>query len=133
MVRSHRSLWPSLPILLAFSALVGCGGDRAAHDAAGTVRIAVASNFVEPLEELAARFRSMTGFRTVISSGSTGALHAQINNGAPFDVFLAADSARPALLESDGYVVSGTRFTYAVGRLVLFSPAIADVANGPEI
>ncbi len=89
---------------------------------AADVRIAVAANFTDTTRELIAAFGEATGLEAVASYGSTGKLYAQIDNGAPFDVFLAADSPRPELLEKNGQGVSGTRFTYARGKLVLWSP-----------
>lgn len=86
-----------------------------------TVTIAVASNFVSTAREIATEYSHRSGVPVRVSSGSTGKLYAQIINGAPFDVFLAADSERPRLLEQSGHVVSGTRATYAVGVLVLWS------------
>jgi molybdate transport system substrate-binding protein len=94
---------------------------------AGQATVAVASNFAVPARELAERFEERTGNRLTISSAATGKLYAQIVNGAPFDVLLAADRQRPKLLEEDGWGVEGSRFTYAVGSLVLWSrdPAYA--------
>jgi len=89
---------------------------------AAAVRAAVAANFAGTLKELARGFEAETGHRVQISSGSTGKHYAQIRNGAAFDVFLAADSIRPARLESEGVGVAGSRFTYAVGRLALWVP-----------
>lgn len=86
------------------------------------VRLAVAANFHDASERLAVRFTEKTGHSTRISYGSTGKLYAQIRHGAPFDVFLAADQERPRLMEQDGSGIPGTRFTYAVGKLVLWSP-----------
>ena len=85
------------------------------------LRIAVASNFLLPLKELSRKFKESTGHKVVVISGSTGKLYAQIKQGAPFDILLAADSLRPELLEKEGIGVSGSRFTYAVGRLALWS------------
>ena len=87
----------------------------------GEVHVAVASNFLNPIKEIAKRYKQDTGDRLILISGSTGKLYAQARNGAPFDVLLAADSTRPALLEQEGVGVIGTRFTYAVGALVLWS------------
>ncbi len=83
--------------------------------------IAVASNFARTAQEIAANFTAATDVRVRISAGSTGKLYAQIVHGAPFDVFLAADVMRPELLERSGHAVIGTRFTYAIGALVLWS------------
>lgn len=83
--------------------------------------IAVASNFRAAAEEIAAEFTSTTRIPVRISSGSTGMLYAQIVNGAPYDIFLAADARRPQLLENDALAVGGSRLTYATGSLVLWS------------
>ena len=83
--------------------------------------VAVAANFLVPMQAIAAAFEDETGHELVLVPGSTGQLYAQILNGAPFDVFLAADAERPALLADDGLAVVGSRFTYARGRLVLWS------------
>lgn len=90
--------------------------------AAETLTLAVAANFADTLEELATHFDAEAGHRVRISAGSTGKLYAQIRNGAPFDAFFAADAERPKKLEAEGLIVPGSRFTYAVGRLVLWSP-----------
>jgi len=103
-------------------------------DDARTVRVAVASNFRGVQEALAEAFGERTGHRVVASSGSTGTLHAQIVNGAPFHVLLAADTLRPARLEAEARAVPGSRFTYALGRLVLWGsqagPGRAEVGPG---
>lgn len=84
-------------------------------------RIAVAANFAGPMQRLVPLFEGATGHRLVVAVGSTGALHAQIRHGAPFDVFLAGDSTAPAMLRAAGDGVEGYLFTYATGRLVLWS------------
>lgn len=96
---------------------------------AGEVRIAVASNFTAPAKRLALDFEKETGHRTVFVFGATGKFYAQIRNGAPFDVLLSADAETPARLEKEGGAVAATRFTYAVGRLALWS-ARADLVDG---
>ena len=83
--------------------------------------IAVASNFLETAQQLADEFERQTENDLIITSGSTGKLYAQITQGAPFDVLLAADQERPRRLEETGAAVKGTRFTYARGRLALWS------------
>lgn len=88
--------------------------------------VAVASNFLRAATELTARFSSETGVTIRLSNGSTGHLYAQILNGAPFDVFLAADVERPELLEQSGHAVAGSRFTYAKGGLALWSRNATD-------
>lgn len=85
------------------------------------VTVAVASNFAKTAQTLSAAFTQATGIPVRLSYGSTGKLYAQIINGAPFDVFLAADSARPLLLEQSGLIIDGSRQTYATGSLVLWS------------
>ena len=89
---------------------------------AADLRVAVAANFAATLQVLADDFRSETGHTVLVSAGSTGKHYAQIRHGAAFDVFLAADSARPGRLEAEGVGVAGSRFTYAVGRLALWVP-----------
>jgi len=84
--------------------------------------VAVAANFSEAMEALETRFEGECGHSLTVTTGSTGKLYAQIQHGAPFDVFLAADQRRPQLLEEQGQAVAGSRFTYAVGRLALWSP-----------
>lgn len=92
-----------------------------ATTAAEEVRVAVATNFLTTLKEIATNFERDTGHTAVVSSGSSGKLYAQIKNGAPFDVFFSADVTRPKLLEEEGFAVQGSRFAYAVGRLTLWS------------
>lgn len=93
-----------------------------------SLTVAAASNFARPAHELAERFEKASGHDVRITTASTGKLYAQIENGAPFDILLAADKERPLLLEKSGLGVAGTRFTYAVGSLVLWSrdPALAN-------
>jgi len=100
--------------------LVFClqSGSLFANDA---VTVAVASNFAAAAADISAAFRKETGVSIRISHGSTGKLYAQILHGAPYDVFLAADGERPLLLERQGLIVSGSRATYAMGSLVLWS------------
>lgn len=100
---------------------------------AGDIRVAVAANFRAPLEPLALAFEKASGHKLLISAGSTGQLFAQIANGAPFDVFLAADSDRPARLASDGFGVTGSVFTYASGRLALIARAVPAVGETPDL
>jgi len=93
------------------------------------VRVAVAANFALPLKVLAADFERDSGHKMLVSVGSTGKFYAQIKGGAPFDVFLAADDETPARLEKEGDAVAGSRFTYATGKLVLWS-ANANLVDG---
>jgi molybdate transport system substrate-binding protein len=88
---------------------------------AAEAQVAVAANFAETIKAIAAVLEKTTGHTLRVSLGPTGGLYTQIKNGAPFDVFLAADTERPAMLEKEGLTQPGTRFTYATGRLVLWS------------
>ena len=92
---------------------------NAAHS--DQVQIAVAANFIAPMKEIAARFERETGHQVLASYGATGKFYAQIKNGAPFDILLAADDETPARLEKEGACAPGSRFTYAIGKLVLWS------------
>lgn len=92
-----------------------------AHLQAESINVAVASNFAQPMKELVSRFERNTGHNVTLSFGSAGKLYAQITHGAPFAVFLSADQKMPQLLEESGRAVRGSRFTYAEGRLVLWS------------
>ncbi len=101
---------------------------------ADQVTVAVAINFVKPLELLKPLYEKASGHTLVVSGGSTGRLYAQIKNGAPYDVFLSADERHPRLLEEEGHGVAKTRFTYAVGRLVLWSSKNEMLgSDGPSI
>jgi molybdate transport system substrate-binding protein len=86
------------------------------------IRVAVATNFATTMDDLVARFEASSEHSVVVSTGSTGTHYAQIKNGAPFELFFAADVERPALLEAEGVAVPGSRFTYAIGRVALWSP-----------
>ncbi|WP_134677663.1 molybdate ABC transporter substrate-binding protein [Ectopseudomonas khazarica] len=96
---------------------------------ADEVKVAVAANFTAPMQAIAPEFEKATGHKLVAAFGATGQFYAQIRNGAPFEVFLAADDSTPSKLESEGLTVEGSRFTYAVGGLVLWSAA-ADYLDG---
>lgn len=89
--------------------------------AADEIKVAVAANFADAMTALVSRFETDAGHTVVPVFGSTGKLYAQIVNGAPFALFLAADVERPKLLEEQGRAVAGSRWTYAVGRLILWS------------
>ncbi len=88
---------------------------------AAEIRIAVATNFATAIKRISAKFEASTGHSVLLISGSTGKHYAQIKNAAPFDIFFAADRKRPELLENEGLALSASRFTYAVGELVLWS------------
>jgi molybdate transport system substrate-binding protein len=105
------SRWlPALCVLLSSTAAL-----------AGDVQVAVAANFTAPMKQIAADFEKDTGHKALLTFGATGKFYAQITNGAPFEVFLAADGETPAKLEKEGAAVNGSRLTYASGRLVLWS------------
>jgi molybdate transport system substrate-binding protein len=95
---------------------------------AAEVSVAVAANFTAPMRKIAAAFEQDTGHKALLAFGATGKFYAQIRNGAPFQVLLAADDETPARLEKEGAAVAGSRFTYATGRLVLWSaqPGLVD-------
>lgn len=95
------------------------------------VLVAVAANFIPPFHEIATAFEKTTGHRVQVAAGSSGNFYSQIKNGAPFDVFFSADMERPKLLEDEGLGVKDSRFTYAIGRLVLWSPN-PDLIKGEE-
>ena len=103
---------------LAALALTGAENNKAQ---AGEALVAVASNFAEVLDKLITGFEANSNHTISVSIGSTGNIYAQIINGAPFDIFLSADQVRPKLLEDQGKVVKPSRFTYAIGRLTLWS------------
>lgn len=115
-------------LLLALAAAWPCAAPAFAAETARDLQVAVAANFTEPAREIATAFRAKTGRTAALSFGSSGQFYAQMAHGAPFEVFLSADAERPQAAERSGLGVPGTRFTYAVGKLVLYSksPGLAD-------
>ncbi len=111
MNRLHRAA--ALAALLGPASAFPCRADE--------VSAAVAANFTVPMQKIAVEFEKETGHKVVASFGSTGKFYAQIRNGAPFEVLLAADDETPAKLEKENAAVAGSRFTYAIGTLVLWS------------
>lgn len=107
---------------------IGFAGASADAD---QVHIAVAANFTDAAEEIATAFREQTGHDAVLSFGSTGQLYTQITQGAPFQILLAADEERPRKAVEDGLGVADSRFTYAVGKLALWSRS-PDLVEGEE-
>lgn len=107
-------------LLSSLSALLWVAFTHTAAHAA-EAQVAVAANFAEPMKAIAAVLQKTSGHTLKISTGASGAFYTQIKNGAPFDVFLSADNERPEMLEKDGLAQPGTRFTYATGKLVLWS------------
>lgn len=104
----------------------------AAQASAADVSVAVAANFTKPAEEIGAAFTAATGDTVTFSFGATGGLYTQISQGAPFEVFLAADNKRPTLAVTEGFGVEGSVFTYAVGKVVLYAPGL-DVTDGAAV
>ncbi|WP_296185456.1 molybdate ABC transporter substrate-binding protein [Pseudomonas sp. UBA1879] len=114
-------------LAIAFAAL------SASSVFADEVQVAVAANFTAPIQAIAKDFEKDTGHTLVASFGATGQFYTQIKNGAPFEVFLAADDTTPAKLESEGETVNGSRFTYAVGTLALWSAKEGYVDDKGEV
>ena len=114
----------NLPRLLTLTAALALSAAAQAE----VVQIAVAANFTAPARALAEIFARTTGHEAKLSFGATGAFYTQIKNGAPFDILLAADDERPIRLEKEGDTVPGSRFTYTIGQLVLWSakPGLVD-------
>jgi molybdate transport system substrate-binding protein len=115
-------------IVLALRWLTLLGAALSAPLLAAETQVAVAANFTEPAKAIAAAFEKATGHKALLAFGASGGFYTQISHGAPFEVFLSADADRPARAEQEGLAVPGTRFTYAVGRLVLYSatPGLVD-------
>lgn len=113
--RSENGFGPLLLLVLGFVAVVNCqAGQR-------EITLAVASNFTAPMKALAEQFEIVSGVQTKVAYGSSGKLFAQIENGAPYDVFLSADQLLPAKLIDRGSGEAGSQMTYAVGTLVLWT------------
>lgn len=111
----HISLRGSIAVIMVLCGL------SSSPVRAGEASVAVASDFAVPMERIAAIFQKESGYTVKVSTGASGKLYAQIKGGAPFDVFLSADEEMPKQLMQDGLAVSGSRFVYAIGRLVLWS------------
>lgn len=112
-IRASRFAPACLTSLLAVFAIGAAQADE--------VQVAVAANFTAPIQAIAADFEKDTGHKLVAAYGATGQFYTQIKNGAPFEVFLSADDTTPEKLEREGDTVKGSRFTYAVGTLALWS------------
>lgn len=108
--------------LVAVFGLAVWGGMGPGTSDARDVKVAVSSSFLDTMTAITEEFQKATGHRALLNEGSTGELYAQILNGAPFDVYLSSDELDAKGLEDDGFAVVGSRFTYAVGRLALWSP-----------
>ena len=105
----------------------------AGYTHAAEVHIAVAANFTAPINEIAVEFEKDSGHKVIAAFGPTGGLYTQIKHGAPFEVFFAADDSTPARLEAEGEVLAGSRFTYVIGKLVLWSASAAYVDAQGEV
>ncbi len=116
----------SLLLLLSAACLLLAATAFCANEPA-TLTIAAASDLRFALQELAARYEQQSGSKVSVTYGSSGNFHAQIGNGAPFDLFFSADIDYPRQLEAAGLAESGTLYEYAVGRLVLWVPADSPV------
>lgn len=104
-----------------------------AHAHADEVAVAVAANFTAPMQKIAAQFEKDTGHKATLSFGATGKFYAQINNGAPFGILLAADDTTPEKLAKEGKAVDASRFTYAIGQLVLWSKQVNYVDDKGQV
>jgi molybdate transport system substrate-binding protein len=123
---------PSLPAATLLCALaLALLLPRAAG--ADELHVAVAANFSGPLQKLAPLYQQSSGNQLIISAGSSGQLYTQIKQGAPFDVFLSADADKPQQLERESLTVAGTRFVYAIGTLVLWSPQADLIDAGGKV
>ena len=112
-------------------AAIAISASCAAH--AADTNVAVAANFTEPAKEIARLFEGKTGHKAILSFGSTGQFYTQITQAAPFQAFLSADQTTPKKLLADGLAVDGSLFTYAVGKLVLFSKDVDLVKDGQTL
>lgn len=114
-----------------FAGLLALGLAAPLH--AAEVQVAVAANFTAPMQKIAADFEKATGHKAQLAFGATGKFYAQIKNGAPFEVLLAADDETPARLEKEGMAVAGSRFTYSIGQLALWSAKPGYVDDKGEV
>jgi molybdate transport system substrate-binding protein len=119
---------PSLFLRLFGWVIISSGAVACSTAKAEEVTVAVAANFTAPMQKIAQAFEQDTGHKALLAFGATGKFYAQIKNGAPFAVLLSADDETPARLEKEGVAIAGTRFTYAIGRLALWSknPLLVD-------
>jgi molybdate transport system substrate-binding protein len=124
-IRPHQTHFTALFCALAM--LLSCS-----QEAEQPLHLAVAANFLEPATDIAQLYEQETGNAVILSFGSTGQLYTQITQEAPFDVFLAADRETPRIAAANGFALEETRFTYAAGRLALFSTTLA-VTDGEAV
>lgn len=114
-----RASWLKFPMAALASVMIVASMSAVAR--AAEVKVAVAANFTEPVKEIGALFEKATGHKPVFSFGPTGGLYNQVTQAAPFEVFLSADDKTPAKAIKEGHGVAGTSYTYATGKLVLYS------------
>ena len=119
--------WGKFWLLFGFGLIVAAGPVEA-----GQTQVAVAANFTEPAKEIATLFKAKTGDEALLSFGASGNFYTQISQGAPFQVFLSADADRPKAAVDAGLAVADTRFTYAIGKLVLWSKSL-DLTKGDDV
>ncbi len=119
---------PAFVLALLGTALLGTALVHAEE-----VQVAVAANFTAPMQKIAVEFEKDTGHKAQLAFGSTGKFYAQIRNGAPFEILLAADDTTPEKLEKEGAAVAGSRFTYAIGKLALWSSKAGFVDDKGEV
>ena len=124
-----RAPFSAVLLLVATTIALSAGAAAAAEQ----INVAVAANFFGTLQTLAPKYQQASGNELVLSSGSSGQFYTQIKQGAPFDVLLSADTERPKQLEAEGLAVPGSRFTYATGTLVLWSPQRSVVDNDGKV
>ncbi len=124
-------LWGAMKLKTIAAAFCLLLGVVAAPVEAAQTRVAVAANFGEPAREIAALFKQKTGNEAILITGASGAFYTQISHGAPFDVFLSADEERPRLAVENGFAVPVSRFTTAIGKLVLWR-RVVDVSKGED-
>lgn len=129
MLKSMQRLAMGALAILGWLALTAA--PQATEAQGAEVNVAVAANFTEPVKEIAPLFEKATGHKLVLSFGATGQFYAQIGQGAPFEIMLAADKATPTKAITNGYGIAGSQFTYAVGKLVLYSKT-AGLVEGEE-
>jgi molybdate transport system substrate-binding protein len=127
-VHPKESSMKAMPRLSALALFLLAGGALADE-----VSVAVAANFTAPMQKIAADFEKATGHKVLASYGATGKFYAQIKSGAPFQVLLAADDETPTRLAKENAAVAGSQFTYAIGKLVLWSPKPAIVDPAGEV
>ncbi len=123
----------SIVAIVVSCCAIACGGDASGDSVTIPVEVAVAANFLPVAESVVAHLEREGGVAVRLSAGSSGALYTQIRQGAPFEVFLSADTERPMRLEDDGLAVPGSRRAYALGRLVAFGPRLAEAWELPGV